>query len=57
MLSLRQRLKRLERSPVLQHPPVDPIVAVVVRQLSDADLELLIGVARDREAGVCQHYR
>jgi hypothetical protein len=56
MLSLRQRLRRLERSPLFQHPPdpVNQIVTLVLRQVSDEDLESLIRVTRDRDAGVCR---
>ena len=56
MLNLRRRLRKLERSPFFQHPPhpVDPIVRLVLRETSDKDLELLIRVVSDREAGLCR---
>jgi hypothetical protein len=56
MLSLRQRLRRLERSPLFQQrpDPVDPIISLVLRETSDQDLGLLIVVARDRKAGQCR---
>jgi len=56
MLNLRQRLKRLERSPFFQHPPspVNPIIHLVLRETSDQDLELLIRVVSDLEAGLCR---
>jgi hypothetical protein len=54
MVSLRGRLRRLERSPLFQHrpDPVDPIIGLALRQISDEVLALLISVAIDQDAGV-----
>ena len=53
MLDLRRRLRSLERSPFFQQrpDPIDPIIGLVLRETSDQDLELLIRVVRDRDAG------
>src|SRR5579871_5868107 len=54
MLSLRQRIWRLERSPLFQQPldnPLAPIMRPALRHLSDQDLELLVTVSRDQEVG------
>jgi hypothetical protein len=55
-VNLRQRLRKLERSPFFQHPPhpVDPLIRLVLRETSDQDLELLIRVVSDLEAGLCR---
>jgi hypothetical protein len=56
MLSLRRRLSKLERSPYFQRPPdsFDPITMLALDQLTDEQLDLLILVVRDREAGLCR---
>ena len=56
MLRLRERLRRLERSPMLQRlpDPVDPTTGLALQQISDEDLALLIEIAKDQEAGVCR---
>jgi hypothetical protein len=54
MLNMRRRLRKLERSRSVQPPAANPIVALALRQVSDQDLEELISVARDEEAGLCR---
>jgi hypothetical protein len=56
MLRLRERLRKLERSPMLQRlpDPVDPTVDLALRQISDEDLALLVVVVSDQEAGICR---
>ena len=56
MLSRRRRLRRLERSPAFQPPPdpSDAIVRLALQKLSDEQLELLLGVAEDRDTGICR---
>ena len=53
MLRLRERLRRLERSPMLQRvaDPVDPTTGLALQQISDEDLALLIEIAKAQEAG------
>ena len=54
MLSVRQRLKRLERSAFFQPPP-DPVKQIESRalgEISEEDLKQLKKVARDQEAGL-----
>jgi hypothetical protein len=54
MLSRRRRLRRLERSPAFQPPPdpSDAIVRLALQKLSDEQLDLLQGVAEDRDKGI-----
>jgi hypothetical protein len=55
MLRLRERLRKLERSPMLQQPlpdPLDPVVGLALRQISDEDLALLKKMVTDRDAGI-----
>jgi hypothetical protein len=54
MLSLRQRLRKLERLPALQRPPdsVDPAIGLALMQISDEDLAVLDVVFTDHNAGV-----
>jgi hypothetical protein len=54
MLRLRQRLRKLERSPMLPRLPDsgNPAVGPALRQISDEDLALLRKIVSDREAGV-----
>ena len=56
MLRLRQRLRKLERSPRLRRipDPVDPTIGLALRQISDEDLAMLVAVVSDREASVCR---
>jgi hypothetical protein len=56
MLRLRERLRKLERLPMLQGlpDPVDPTVGLALRQVSDEDLALLRKIVSDREVGVCR---
>ena len=54
MLSRRRRLRKLERSPSFQPPP-DPseaIVRLALQKLSNEHLDLLHGVAVNREKGI-----
>jgi hypothetical protein len=56
MLRLRQRLRKLERSPMLQRLP-DPASrasSLALQQISDEDLALLRKIVSDRVAGVCR---
>ena len=57
MLSRRRRLRRLERSPAFQPPPdpSDAIVRLALQKLSDEELNLLQGVAEDRDKGICRN--
>jgi hypothetical protein len=52
----RQRLKKLERSPMFQRAadPVDPARALALREISNEDLALLIDLGTDHEAGLCR---
>jgi hypothetical protein len=61
MRNIRQRLERLERAYLnfprisesqLPPSPLDQIGSLVIKQLSDEDLELLIKVANKSHAGV-----
>ena len=56
MLSRRRRLRRLERSPSFQPPPnpSDAMVRLALQKLSDEHLDLLHGVAENREKGICR---
>jgi hypothetical protein len=56
MLRLRQRLRKLERSPMLQRlpDPLNPVVGLALRQVSDEDLALLRKIVSEREVGVCR---
>jgi hypothetical protein len=56
MVRLRERLRKLERSPMLRRlpDPVDPTTGLALRQISDEDLALLIAIAEDQEAGICR---
>ena len=56
MQRLRERLRKLERSPMFERlpDPVDPAVGLALRQVSDEDLALLRKIVSDREVGVCR---
>ncbi len=56
MLSLRRRLRILKQSPFFQDfaGPVNAIVRLALRQISDEHLELMIIMARAKEAGLGQ---
>ncbi len=56
MLRLRQRLRKLEQSPMLQQPPdqVGPAIQAIdlaLRQISDEDLASLRAAVRDQGTG------
>jgi hypothetical protein len=55
MLRLRERLKKLERSPMFKRlpDPLDPTVCLALRRISDEDLALLRKIVTDRNAGIC----
>ena len=54
MRNVERRLRVLERSPQFQPPPsrLEQIESLALRQLSDEDLEVMINMTRDLEAGV-----
>jgi hypothetical protein len=54
MRNVERRLRALERSPQFQPPPsrLEQIEGLALRQLSDEDLEVMINMTRDLEAGV-----
>ncbi len=51
---MQRRLHRLEQLPQFERPPspLDQIKSLALQQLSDEDLEVMIVMAREREAGV-----
>jgi hypothetical protein len=57
--SVRRRIQMLEGLPQFQPPPgpLEPINRLALRQMSDEDLELMITMTRDRDAGVCRTIR
>jgi hypothetical protein len=54
MRNVERRLQVLERLPQFQPPPsrLEQIDSLALRQLSDEDLEVMINMTRDLEAGV-----
>jgi hypothetical protein len=57
--SVRWRTQMLEGLPQFQPPPgpLEPINCLALRPMSDEDLELMILMTRDRDAGVCRTIR
>jgi hypothetical protein len=56
MRNMRRRLHKLEQLPQFQPPPspIQEIERLAVRRLSDEELEVMINMTRDLEAGVRQ---
>jgi hypothetical protein len=54
MRNVERRLRVLERLPQFQPPPsrLEQIEGLALRQISDEDLEVLMNMTRDLEAGV-----
>lgn len=53
-MNLRQRLKKLEQLAALRNAlgAIDPRVDLALRQISDEDLALLVGIAGEQKGGL-----
>jgi hypothetical protein len=56
MRNMRRRLDVLEGLPQFQPAasPIQKIASLALKQMSDEDLQLMVKMARDRDAGVCR---
>jgi hypothetical protein len=54
MLNLRQRLRKLERSPMFKEPTdrLDPVIGLALQQMSNEHFGVLADVVRDQHAGL-----
>jgi len=59
MQSVRWRIQMVAGLPQFHPPagPLEPINGLALRQMSDEDLEWMIAMTRDRDAGVCRTIR